>query len=316
MVSHRWWADAVPFTEGMARGGVVLGAIAIAIIALATPAAIAPSRAAGGARAGNSSIDTEDLFGFVEGSDIGARGQTEAEADTSIRFGKHSGSFADTASQLELKYTALQNFRISADATLAFYDIAGVAGLEDRREAAVQSLSFDARFRVLDRAIAPFGVTLSIEPHLGFADETSGVPINHFGIVALLLADREIVPDRLFGALDLSFDTDRTHRLVTGVIAQEPTPGIGAALAARVMPGVWLGAEARYLRAYDGAALNLLSGQALYVGPTLYARPGENIWLSVAWNFQAWGEASGFPGALDLVNFERHQVKFRVGYEF
>jgi hypothetical protein len=62
--------------------------------------------------------------------------------------------------------------------------------------------------------------------------------------------------------------------------------------------------------------LNTFSGQGIYLGPTLYARLGERGWLSAAWNFQAWGGATGIPGALDLVNFERHQLKFRVGCEF
>jgi hypothetical protein len=70
------------------------------------------------------------------------------------------------------------------------------------------------------------------------------------------------------------------------------------------------------LRSYDGAALNTFSGQGIYLGPTLYARLGERGWLSAAWNFQAWGVAGGISGTLDLVNFERHQLKFRVGYEF
>ena len=54
--------------------------------------------------------------------------------------------------------------------------------MEDRRAGAFQSLSFDARFRLLERDHSPFGLTLSIEPHWGFADETSGVRINHFGV--------------------------------------------------------------------------------------------------------------------------------------
>jgi hypothetical protein len=279
------------------------------------PADTASSRAddSGSAIVGD---ETEDLFGFVEGSDIGLAGQKELEADSIFRFGKHTGTFADAATELEFRYTAFQNFRIAADATFAYYDIAGVTGLDDRRQAGVQSLSFDARFQVLDRENAPFGLTMSLEPHLGFADETSGVPINHFGIEALLLADHEIMPGRLFGALNLLFDTDRTHLLATGGVEQEPTLGIGSALAAQVTPGVWLGAEARYLRAYDGAGLNRFSGQALYIGPTFYVRTGEKSWLSAAWNVQVWGEGAGLPGPLDLVNFEHHQIKFRVGYEF
>jgi hypothetical protein len=58
---------------------------------------------------------------------------------------------------------------------LAYYDIAGVAGIEDARRAAIQSLSFDARFRIMDRTQAPFGLTLSVSPHWGLVEETSGV---------------------------------------------------------------------------------------------------------------------------------------------
>jgi hypothetical protein len=90
----------------------------------------------------------------------------------------------------------------------------------------------------------------------------------------------------------------------------------GAALAAQVMPGLWLGGEARYLRDYGGAALNVFSGQAVYVGPTLYARLGRKAFVSAAWDIQIWGGAITAPGALDLANFERHQAKLRFGFEF
>jgi hypothetical protein len=82
------------------------------------------------------------------------------------------------------------------------------------------------------------------------------------------------------------------------------------------MPNVWLGGEARYLRDYSGAALNAFSGQAVYVGPTLYARLSGNAFVSLAWNFQIWGGATTAAGSLDLVNFERNQANLRLGFEF
>jgi hypothetical protein len=315
MFLHHWWEGAFPRPE-RPPSRAAAAAIATAVIGVVMLRGIVPSGADGARTSINSGVDTEHLFGFTEGTDIGAAGEKEVEVDSTFRSGKHTGSFATAASEIEFKYTAFENFRISAVATLAYYDIVGAAGLEDRRQAAAQSVSFDARFRLLDRGRAPFGLTLSVEPHWGFADETSGVRIDHFGIEMLLRADREIVPDRLFGGLNLLFDTDRTRLLAAGGIEQEPTLGIGAAIAAKVAPGVRIGGEARYLRSYDGAALNRFSGQGIYLGPTLYARLGERGWLSAAWNFQAWGVAAGISGALDLVNFERHQLKFRVGYEF
>jgi hypothetical protein len=77
-----------------------------------------------------------------------------------------------------------------------------------------------------------------------------------------------------------------------------------------------MGGEVRYFRSYEGAALETFTGQALYLGPTLYAKLGERAWLSAAFSFQVWGGAVSTPGALDLTNFERYQAKFRLGYVF
>jgi hypothetical protein len=266
--------------------------------------------------ANGAEVDTEHLFGFIEGSDIGAAGEKELEVDSTVRSGRSSGSFDDAASAFEFKYTAFRNFRISAAATFAYYDIAGVTGMEDRREGAFQSLSFDARFRLLEREHSPFGLTLSIDPHWGFADETSGAPISHFGWEGVLVMDRELAPDRLFGALNLHFDADRTESVAGGSKEQQPTLGIGGALAGQAISGVWIGGEVRYFRSYEGAGLDKFTGHAVYVGPTLYARFGEKAWLSAAFDVQAWGRAVTSPGALDLVNFERYQAKFRLGYDF
>jgi hypothetical protein len=42
----------------------------------------------------------------------------------------------------------------------------------------------------------------------------------------------------------------------------------------------------------------------------------QGYFLSAAWNVQVWGAVAGSSGALDLVNFERHHVKLRVGVSF
>jgi hypothetical protein len=120
----------------------------------------------------------------------------------------------------------------------------------------------------------------------------------------------------MVGAINVLFANDRVRLLPFESIQHESLVGAGAALAAQIMPGVWLGGETRYLRDYSGAALNVFSGQALYVGPTLYARIGGSAFVSAAWDFRVWGEATATPGALDLTNFERHQAKLRFGFDF
>jgi hypothetical protein len=310
-----------PHGSGCARRRAGLSGAALALVIAAATGILlggaTPGRADGGKGvASKAEVDTEHLFGFTEGSDIGTAGETELESDSILRAGRGTGTFADTASELEFKYTAFRNFRISAAATFAYYDIAGLTGMEDRREAAVQSLSFDARFRLLERGYSPFGLTMSFQPHWGFADETSGTPISHFGWEGLIMMDRELVPERLFGALNLHFDTDRAESVAGGGKEQQPTLGIGGALAGRAMPGLWVGGEVRYFRGYEGAGLETFTGHAVYVGPTLYATLSEKVWLSAAFNVQAWGRAVTSPGTLDLVNFERYQANFRLGFDF
>src|SRR5262249_12325294 len=54
-------------------------------------------------KTGAAPVDTEHLFGFVEGADIGNCGEREFVLDSSSRAGRASGSFAVTTSELEFK---------------------------------------------------------------------------------------------------------------------------------------------------------------------------------------------------------------------
>jgi len=94
----------------------------------------------------------------------------------------------------------------------------------------------------------------------------------------------------------------------------------------QVQSGIFFGAEARYLRSYDGIGLDLrsydgigldrLAGHALFVGPTMYATLSKTLAIGAAWNVQVAGHASDIPGALDLKNFERYRAQVRVMYKF
>ncbi|HEY2754864.1 MAG TPA: hypothetical protein VGJ01_03895, partial [Pseudolabrys sp.] len=91
---------------------------------------------------------------------------------------------------------------------------------------------------------------------------------------------------------------------------------LSAALSAQIGPGVLVGAEARYMRSFDGLGLDRFTGNALFVGPTFYARFSEKAWMSAAWSAQVAGHAHNEIGALDLTNFERHRALLRFGYNF
>jgi hypothetical protein len=89
---------------------------------------------------------------------------------------------------------------------------------------------------------------------------------------------------------------------------------VSAVSASRVAPGVLIGAEGRYSSKYEG--LDHFAGQALFVGPTLYARLTKRFLVIAAWSAQVSGHAADSTGSLDLTRFERYQGKIQFGLGF
>jgi hypothetical protein len=181
-------------------------------------------------------IDTEHLFAFTIGSDVGEVGEKEVEGSVTGRFAKQSGTYVAGTSTLSVEYVPIPNLRTELTGVVNAYDITGVSGLLDQRYTAFGGLGADIRYRLLDRATAPFGLAI--------------------------------------------------------------------------------GAEARYLRLYDGSGFDNLAGEGFFAGPTIYFKLSERAWLAAGWSAQVAGHATASIGSLDLVNFERHQARVLFGVNF
>jgi len=261
-------------------------------------------------------IDTEHLFGFTIGSDIGEKGETEAESETTARTGKGSGSYSAFAQDFELKHTLTESFRIAAAAAFAYHDIGGMTDFDGRNRGGFQGLSTEARYRLVAREQAPFGATISIAPHWGRIDDLTGELVENYGGTLALFLDRELIARKLYAAVNIIYQPEVTRVAATGLWTRQSTLGLSAAVAFAVRDGVFLGAELRGLELHDGLGLGGVAGRALFAGPSLYARLDDHWWLSLAYSVQLAGHVPDRPSTLDLANFERHQAKLRIGYHF
>jgi hypothetical protein len=267
-----------------------------------------------GARA--EEIDTEHLFGFMIGTDVGNPGEREIQTETTGRFGKSGGNYRALSQKTELEFVPMADFRIELGGTLAAYDISGRPGFDDRRQLSWQGLSLDLRYRLLNRESAPFGLTFAVESHADRLDETTAARVRSFGTEFTLAVDRELVPGYVVAALNLIYQPEWTRVLGSGDALQESTVGASAGLQVQIRPGIFIGGEARYLRRYEGIGLDEFEGQVLYVGPLAYVQLSKRSRLTATWSFQAWGRPAGSNAALDLVNFERHQARLVFGFNF
>jgi hypothetical protein len=261
-------------------------------------------------------IDTEHLFGFMIGTDVGNVGDREFQSQTTGGFSKNGGRYRAISHELELEFVSARNFRIEIGSAFAAHDINGVPGLEDRRQLSWQGVSVDLRYRFLNRDAAPFGMTVAVESHADRIDETTAAAVRNYGTQFALAFDREVVPNVAVAALNLIYQPEWTRLVGTGAAEQGSTIGAALGVMAQMRPGVFLGAETRYLRRYEGIGLQELAGQALFIGPTAYFQLSERSRLTASWSFQAWGRPAGSNTVLDLVNFERHQARLVFGVNF
>jgi hypothetical protein len=265
-------------------------------------------------------IETKYVFGFTEGSGIGLEGEREVSFDSEARIGKRDGHYFASESKLEYEFTPNQYMQFELGPFVSAHSIRDVTDLDNRSQLALGGFFGEIRYLLLGRGpSSPLGVTLSAEPEWRRIDETSGERVNNVELELKVNADLELVPQRLYLGSNLLYEPEATHDPdhIGAGWAVESKGGVSAALAYRVVPALLIGSEMWYLRHYDGAWFNSFTGDALFVGPTLFVQLSPKMFIAAAWNMQVWGRETDNPGVtLNLAEFSRQRAKLKFALEF
>ncbi len=255
----------------------------------------------------NTELDTEHIFGFTEGTDIGEKGEREIESTFIGSIGK-IGSYADVSNETAFRYNVDERLRLSFGTLTDFYSILDVPDLANRTTFGFSGFDAEARFVILDRHSAPFGMDLSINPQWRRLDDVSGANTQSYAIPMTLLIDKEAVPGKIFTAANFTYTPAITR--TAGVWQHEESFETSFAASGVVAPNILLGAELRYLALAENGTFN---GQALFAGPSLFAKLSDSLQAKIAWSAQI---SDLSKRGLDLENFERHQIILLVAYTF
>ncbi len=265
-------------------------------------------------------VETKYVFGFTEGSGIGLEGEKEFSLDTEARIGKRDGRYWASESKLEFEFTPNQYVQIEFGPFISAHQMRDVTDLDNRNQIAFGGIFGEVRYLLLDRGpSSPLALTLSVEPEWRRIDETSGERVTNFELEAKLNADLELIKNRLYLGVNLLYEPEATHDPdhIDAGWEMESKGGVSAALAYRIVPSVFIGAEVWYLRHYDGAWFNTFTGDAIYVGPTLFVQLAPKVFMKAAWNTQVHGRDVEDSGAsLNLSEFSRHRAKLKLAVEF
>jgi hypothetical protein len=288
---------------------LLIGIGAIAVIGLSAAKARAQDSAF-------HEVETKYIFGsFTVGSSIDEEGEKAFEPETEADFGKRGGRYAATETELEYEFTPTQFLQIELGPTISYYNIQNVPGLDDRNLAAINGFEADFRPIIIDRGASGLAITGSIEPEFHSRDETSGAKVVSYGLETRLEADIELIKNRLFFGSNLLYEPETT-RADLGQWQRESTWGLSAALAYQIVPKVVIGADLWYLQHYEGLAFNSFTGDAVFVGPTLYWQIAPKVLVSAAWETQVAGHEPGISSALDLTDFSHQRARLLFEFEF
>ena len=298
--------------------GAIVAACCVSFAAHASASAPAPSGLIPTNNDAFRELESRYLFGFTFGTDTGAEGEREIELETTANFQKRGGSFRAIEQELEFEYVPSQFNHLEFSLHGVNIHAHQVADIRDTNQTALSGFSINYLQTIIARGPgAPLGVAVSIQPEHDWVDGTSGNRTHSYSAQTKLLIDTEIVPQRLFAAVNAIYTPEISRAKGDNFWSRSASFGLTGALAARVLPKLTLGAEAEYYRSYDGFGMSQLQGQAAYVGPTLHYQFTHKIFLSAAWSTQVWGHAASETGRhLDLTNFQKQKANIKLGFEF
>jgi hypothetical protein len=272
------------------------------------------------AQGGFYEVETKYIFGFTEGSGVGLEGEKEFSLESVARIGKADGRYWASETKLEYEFTPNQYVQFELGPLVSTHVIKNVTDLDNRNNLAMSGFFGEMRYLVLERnASSPLAITLSAEPEWHRIDETSGAHVTNLGLELKINADLELIKNRLFLGSNLLYEVEGTKDPdhVGAGWEKESIGGVSAALSYRIIPSVFIGVEAWYLRHYDGSFFNAFTGDAIFVGPTLYAKLGPKTFMTAAWNAQVSGHDVEVPDSkLNFGEFTRSRAKLKLAVEF
>jgi hypothetical protein len=262
-------------------------------------------------------IESKYIFGFTDGSDIGAEGETAIETDTNADFRRRHGVYNAVEQEVELEATPTQFFAYELSLHGFGHSIKNDEELPDLHRVSFGGFSTNLRYLLLGRGPeSPIGLTIMAEPEWARIEGDTGQRTRAMGATFKILADTELVENRLYAATNLIYEPGIAKAVGDTAWAKTSSLGVTAAMTFRVTPKIAMGGEIEYYRAYDSLGFDKYVGDALYIGPTAHIQVTKKMILAGAFSAQVAGHSAADDRHLNLTDFARYRARLRMEYEF
>jgi hypothetical protein len=260
-------------------------------------------------------LDTKNLFGSLEGADVGDAGDRSVEFETTGAFFKSAGHYAVVEQELIYEITPDPRLGVEFGAHAFGQSIGGAPGGAGYSGVDFSGLSNEWRYVLLPRAGAwSVQATVTATPQWARVFE-GGAHGQDFTLPLLFILEAQPIERRLYADLNLTYAPEVSH-VTSQPWSEATTLTASGALSYRITPAAMLGAETDFYSDFAGLAAQSWRGAALFLGPTFHYQITDKIDLSGAWTEQIAHRAPSHAGAPDLADFTRSEAKLRLEVEF
>lgn len=267
----------------------------------------------------------EQYFGYVYSAEVLPKGQTEAELWATDRRGKGQGHYDAQNYRLELEHGLTNRLTVAGYANFVSHHIRELdPDFEDTdRDFAFQGLSAEFKYNVLSPYKDGFGLTLYAEPGWSRIHSVGGEKGTEYELELKAILQKNFFDDRLIWAANLTFEPEwekeKEENQLTGVAEteweKELKLEVSSGLSYRVAPGWYAGVEGRYSSVYPDWTDGLhRETYAVFAGPAVHYG-GKKWWATLSYQPQLFGSPSPH-GSLALDEFEKREVRLKLGYNF
>ena len=279
-----------------------LKAAAVALAMLLTPQA---------------ALADENYFAYSYGSETLPKGGTEAYLWVTDRRDKDLGTYHAQDIKFELEHGFSDRFQASAYVNFVSHKIQGLQpelGNQDRNFAwngmqAAFKYAFTSPYK------DGIGIAIYVEPGFSRYGKKSGVRANQLSVETKLLLQKNFMNDKLIWVGNVTAEQEFEHQ---GGAAWESELEfeLSSGLAYNVAPGLHLGAEGRYTAAYENFPNQFQrSDYVIFFGPTIHYAT-RKWWATLSYQPQISGGPKVRSNSLNLADYEKQEIRLKLGYNF
>lgn len=259
----------------------------------------------------------ENVFAYSYGSETLPKGGTEAYLWATDRRGKGAGSYSAQDYKIELEHGFSDRFQASTYVNFVSHHISGLEpALDDqRRNFAWNGMQASFKYALSSPYKDGLGVAIYVEPGFARYGKKSGERANQVSLETKLLLQKNFMADKLIWVGNVTAEQEFEHA-GGGEWESELEFELSSGLAYQVAPGWHVGGEGRYTAAYEDFPNRFKRADyALFAGPTVHYA-NRKWWATLSYQAQINGGPAVRSGSRNLADYEKREMRLKLGYNF